>query len=339
MSPTSPVRRRFLPFEDSATIPNIVVDGAPNDATVLAISHWPGIPAPPGLAADLSAQMAFAYLDRRPDHPVAEVVTNNHFDQDGLAGLFALVSPEEADGHRDLLIDLAAAGDFGTYRYRSSARASMIVAAYGDAERSPVGDQIKGRPYPEQVAILYEEALPLAATMVTEPDRFRDLWGDEDEALAEGEQAIGDGRVVIDEDRALDLAVVTVPESLRGRGGHRFVGQEFPELHPMAVHNATDCVRLLLLQGRHYRYVDRYETWVQYRSRQLPRRTDLGPLAERLTAREPGPVTWTATPPSSLTPMLACDDESGLDPATVRTEIAEHLRTSTPAWDPYRLGD
>ena len=101
MSPTSPIRRRFLPYEDSAAVANVVVDGAPNDATVLAISHWPGIPAPPGLAADLSAQMAFAYLDQLPDHPVAEVVTNNHFDQDGLAGLFALVSPEETDRHRD----------------------------------------------------------------------------------------------------------------------------------------------------------------------------------------------------------------------------------------------
>ena len=337
MTPTSLHERRFLAYEDSATVPNIVVDGAPNDATVLAISHWPGIPTPPGLGADLSVQMVFAYLDQQPDHAPAEVVTNNHFDQDGLAGLFALVSPDEADRHRDLLVDLAAAGDFGTYRHRASARASMIVAAYGDAERSPVADQIKDRPYPEQVAVLYEEALPLTTAMLTEPDRFRDLWAEEDEALTEGEQAIIAGQVAIDQDRALDLAVITVPEALGGRGGHRFVGQEFPELHPMAVQNATDCVRLLLVQGRRYRYVDRYETWVQYRSRELPRRVDLQPLAERLTAREPGSVRWRATPPSSLTPMLACDEESALDPVTVRNEIADHLREAPAAWDPYRL--
>ena len=105
----------------------------------------------------------------------------------------------------------------------------------------------------------------------------------------------------------------------------------------MAVHNATDCARLLLVQGRHYRYVDRYGTWVQFRSRELPRRIDLTPFAERLTARESGSVSWTATPPSSLTPTLTCDDESGLDPETVRREIGDHLEQSPPAWDPYRL--
>ena len=111
-------------------VPNIVVDGSPNEGTVLTLTHWPGYPQPSGYHFDLSAEMAFHYLDEPIEHPTAEVVTNNHFDQDGLVGLHALVEPEPSLANRQLLIDVAAAGDFGTYRDRRAARASMTISAY-----------------------------------------------------------------------------------------------------------------------------------------------------------------------------------------------------------------
>src|SRR5688500_15465949 len=120
---------RYLRYEATEDVPNVVVDGSPNRSTVLTLTHWPGIPTVPGVEADLSAEMAFRYLDRGADlHAGAEVVTTNHFDQDGLVGIFALVVPQRALAHRDLLIDVAAAGDFGTYRYRTAARISMTLA-------------------------------------------------------------------------------------------------------------------------------------------------------------------------------------------------------------------
>ena len=80
-------RFRFAGYSACATVPNIVVDGSPNEGTVLALTHWPGYPQPSGYHFDLSAEMAFHYLDEPIEHPPAEVVTNNHFDQDGLVGL------------------------------------------------------------------------------------------------------------------------------------------------------------------------------------------------------------------------------------------------------------
>ena len=71
-----------------------MVDGSPAPGTVLCLSHWPGIGSPPEFAADLSADMAFRYLGAFDRHGSAEAVSNNHFDQDGLVGLFALVSPD-----------------------------------------------------------------------------------------------------------------------------------------------------------------------------------------------------------------------------------------------------
>ena len=135
---TSPLR--YAAYDDAGRQPNVVVDGAPNDGTVVVLSHWPGLPTPPDCEADSSTQMVFRYLDRGADlHGDVALVTNNHFDQDGLAGIYALVDPADALRHRDLLEGLAAAGDFAATTDRHAARLSMAVAALADPSRSPLG--------------------------------------------------------------------------------------------------------------------------------------------------------------------------------------------------------
>lgn len=311
---------RYLDYELSRTVPNVVVDGAANESTVLTLSHWPGAPAPPGLARDLSAEMAFAHLDAPADHAPAEIVTNNHFDQDGLVGIHALVDPERSLEHRDLLIDVAAAGDFATYRDRRAARASMVLSRLASAETTCS--------YSEFTDQLYTDLLPRLLPIVLEIDRHRDLWGDEDDELAASERAIERGAVAIDERPDIDLAIVTIDASEPTRRGHRFGGDVFDGLHPMAIHNATGRFRLLLVHGRRYRYVDRYETWVQYRSRPTLPRIDLRPLAGELTALETGDVRWQAGAPSALTPELTHDGESTIAPAALVHELTAALGVS-----------
>jgi hypothetical protein len=309
---------RYDDYEASLDTPNIVVDGSPNESTVLTLSHWPGIPAPAGLARDLSAEMAFSYLDAPPDHPAADIVTNNHFDQDGLISIFALIEPDAALPHRELLIDVAAAGDFATYRDRRAARAAMTMARRGAAETTCS--------YSEFTHQLYTELLPEVLPMVLDTERYRDHWGAEDAELTASEQAIAAGRVTFDERPDLDLSIVTIDADEPSRSGHRFGHDRFDGLHPMALHNATDRFRLLLIHGRTYRYVDRYETWVQFQTRPTLPRVDMRPLAEELSALEAGAVTWTAGAPSSLTPELAPDGESTIDQAVVVDALVRHLR-------------
>jgi hypothetical protein len=332
---TTPVPLRFLDYDSSRHVPNVVVDGSPNESTVLGLTHWPGIAQPAGLGDDLSAQMAFRYLDDPPAHAPAEVVTNNHFDQDGLVSVHALVDPETSQRHRDLLIDVAAAGDFGTYRFREAARASMVIWAYAHPEISPLADEMSGLDYPDQCRLLYESTLPLLVDMATQPERHRALWAEEDDRLTASEKAIAAGHITLVEHPHLDLAVVTISEDLPQLGGHRFGHDTLSEVHPMAVNNATSCVRLLLVRGHHYRYVDRYETWVQYHSRPVLPRVDMTPLAEQLTAAERAGVVWSADPFSTMTPTLAPSDESSLDATEVVERVIDHLRAAPPAWDPF----
>ena len=74
---------RYLGYQQSRDVPNVVVDGAANESTALTLSHWPGAPTPVELKRDVSAEIAFAYLDAPCEHAPAEIVTNNHFDVDG----------------------------------------------------------------------------------------------------------------------------------------------------------------------------------------------------------------------------------------------------------------
>src|SRR5690606_22527711 len=98
----------FVPVGQIDGRPHVVVDGPAGEGTTLCLSHWPGSPElPPALADDLPRQIALRYHGHRDDlHAPAQLVTNNHYDQDGLVGVFTLVEPEEALRRRDLLVDL-----------------------------------------------------------------------------------------------------------------------------------------------------------------------------------------------------------------------------------------
>ncbi len=212
----------------------------------------------------------------------------------------------------------------------------MILNAFAD-ESTPLAAQLcldAGA----DTAALYEAALPRLVEMLTDPIPYIDHWGAEDEALSESERAIEDGHVQITEDAGLDLAIVEIDTTQPERVGHRFGHMQVGPIHQMAVNNATSMSRVLMLHGPKFSYIDRYETWVQVHSRTPPKRVDLRPLAESLSAAEGGSTTWTAGMPSGLTPTLDHDGESSLEPDTVMAMVRHHLETSPVAWDPYPIG-
>jgi hypothetical protein len=326
---------RFSPYHVLGGVPNVVVDGSATEGTVLVLSHWPQSVVPAGLEADLSAEMAFTYLRRGDLHEPAAVVSNNHFDQDGLVSVFALVQPDAALARWPFLVDLAAAGDFATYRDRAAARTSMAIAAFADPVRSPLGETPDD--YPTWCAVLYEELLGRLPELCDHPDRYRQLWAVEDETLSASEAVVRSGAVQIEEVPSLDLAVITLPENAPDGGGHRFASQWVTGLHPMAVNNASERLALLSMRGSSYEFTYRYESWVQYRSRRPRPRVDLRPLADELTADETSGGHWVFEGVETLTPRLYLRgaEESSLTPSTLRSRLEAHLATSEPAWNPY----
>jgi len=331
--------RHFVAYDDFGEIPNIVVDGAANPATVITLSHWPKSGTPRALKADTSAEIVFNYLAAPEFHLAAAAVTNNHFDEDGLAGLYALIEPEAAMAMRDLVVDFAQAGDFAVYKDRRAARVAFTVSAFVDPQTSPLDSSLFDLPYPERCAALYSELLPRLGEMLTRTDRFRAYWEAEDAVLRQSERALAEGDVSIEERPEVDLAIVRIAEGRAPQNVHRFTAPGQAACHPMAVHNATGCKRILTQQGRRYGFAYRYESWVQFMSRPPLPRVDLAPLAEALSAEETGAACWVSEPVSDLTPgmTLSGGEQSSIPPEAFAARLADFLATAPPAWDPYDL--
>ncbi len=318
---------RYVAYDELDGVPNIVVDGARHPDSLLTLSHWPKSGTPASLRDDLSAQIAFHYLDHPELHVPAEAVSNNHFDQDGLMGVFALVDPEAAHARRGRAIDVARAGDFGTYADRDSVRIAWTIASLA-AEM--VGDLDP-----------YAALLDRVPELLDHPDHFAQHWAEEDEHLRASEAAIASGLVTIEELDELDLAIVTVPDDWAVRPVHRFTvsGLE-AALHPTAVNNATERFRVLYRRGRAYELQYRYETWVQYVSRHPPGRIDLTALATDLTGLEPGEARWTFDGVDAIAPSLhlvgaGAAAASAIPPEQFRERVLRALADGVSAWDPY----
>jgi hypothetical protein len=324
----------YVAYFEVGDRPNVIVDGAATPSTVLTLSHWPGAPTPDVLKADLSAEIAFRYLDRPDLHVAADVVSNNHFDEDGLMSLYALTDPAGALARRALVEDVARAGDFGTFRSRDAARLSFAISTVADPARSPLGAAFFDRPYEQLAHGLYEHLLDDLPGMLDDVGYSSGLWFEEDEELARSDLAIDSGEVTIEERPDLDLAIVRVPESFASHDVHRFTQHRSARVHPMAVHNRTGMLRVATIAGTSYDVALRYETWVQLVSRRPMPRVDLAPLADRFNERETSAATWAFDGVDAITPSLHVTDSS-IVPGDFLDALTAFLADAPPAWDPY----
>lgn len=327
---------KYIPYQKLGTAPNIIVDGAGNDYTVLNLSHWPHSGTPKELKDDLSIQIVFKYLEQNDSHINVDAVSNNHFDEDGLVSMFAILKPEDALKQKSLLIDIGRTGDFGTFKSRQAAQIVFILSAYADPELSPFDPVIFTKPSPEIDAYLYEHMLSLLPDILNNHERFKRLWQYEEELLRTSELAIWGGEIKIEEYPHIDLAVVRLPEALPERRVHRFTLERNAACHPMALHNSLNSYRVLLIQGQSYELQYRYETWVQYMSKKLLPRVDLTPLALQLTKEETN-ATWKFDGVNTITPKLQLvgSEESKILPDNFVEKVKRFLETAPPAWDPY----
>ena len=328
---------RFAPFIQAGYGPNVIVDGSATENTVLTLSHWPKSGTPPELRGDTSAEVVFNYLDSPGFHVEADIVSNNHFDEDGLVGVFTMVEPSIAKRHRELLIQVAKAGDFGVVRSREAARIAFTIAAWADPDTSPLPESIFKTPYAEMAAGLYLELLKLLPNLLTNLNDYQTFWEAEDDALTVSEALMRDGIITIAEQPDLDFAVVRIPENLNAHRVHRFTQARMAECHPFALHNATNCTKLLVATGNNVELQHRYESWVQMFSRRPAPRVDLSPLANELNQMETAGGRWVFDGVDRITPKLHLDGNpaTSIPLETIIQRVEHHLRTCPPAWNPY----
>lgn len=282
---------KYVPYSKLSGVPNIIVDGAGQENTVLTLSHWPRSSSPVEFRADTSTEMVLNYLsapgaDKRYA-PKVRAVSNNHFDEDGLCAVWAMVHPHLALQRSELLVDVARAGDFSNYRRPQAAKVVFTIRSYADAHTSPLADKLVGDD--DAGSARYQALLPLLERFLENTEYYGPYWDGEWSAMLRSKTAMVTGQVELREIPNVDLAVAEAPEAL----------------HPMVLYNNTERLRVLTaLPGGFYQLRYRYETWVQFASRPVKRRVDLAPLLPRLQELEKEPVRWTFDGLAATTPAL-----------------------------------
>jgi hypothetical protein len=323
---------KYVPYLQLGGVPNIVVDGAAQEDTVLTLSHWPGSGSPKEFRADTSTEIVLNYLAapgaKKKYAPKVRAVSNNHFDEDGLCAVWAVLNPKLAQPWRDLLVDVATAGDFSTYRRPQAAKVVFTIRSYANPETSPVVDKLDGDDGTGSAR--YQALLPLLEGFLDETDRYGPYWGEEWSAMLKSKTAMVMGEVDLREVPHVDLAVAKAPEAL----------------HPMVLYNNTERLRVLTaLPGGHYCLRYRYETWVQFASRPVMPRVDLSPLLPHLQELERQQVQWTFEGNPFTTPALqplGPDGQPAASSLSLETLLDELIayyerEQENPAllWNPY----
>lgn len=323
---------KYIPYSKLSGVPNIIVDGAAQADTVLTLSHWPGSRTPAEFRADTSTEIVLNFLAMpgadKQYTPKVRAVSNNHFDEDGLCAVWAMLHPARALQLRDLLVDVAKAGDFHTYRRPQAPKVVFTIRAYADLHSAPPPG--KSQVDDGMGSIRYQALLPILEKFMDDTERYGSYWDAEWSAMLKSKTAMVMDQVELHEVPNVDLAVAQSQEAL----------------HPMVLYNSTERLRVLTaLPGGYYQLHYRYETWVQYASRPVKPRVDLAPLLPRLQDLETGPVQWTFDGISAVTPVLqplGPDGQPGpssLKLETLVNELAAFFvrNQDNPAlqWNPY----
>src|SRR6185503_12012410 len=125
-----------------ADVPKLSIDGTVDNA--IHFSHWQGNETPPAVKADTSTEIALnlvAAPDRGALTQGIDLVTNNHFDTDGVLSVWTVLTGERALDLRAELIAAAEAGDFSEFTGENAVRASIVI----QGSDSPV-DEDAGSP-------------------------------------------------------------------------------------------------------------------------------------------------------------------------------------------------
>jgi hypothetical protein len=336
-----PVPATYCPYNQLGDQPNIIVDGKEQKATVLTLSHWPWNSTPQELLRDTSTDIVFAYL-ASPDHHVdIPLVSNSHYDEDGLLSMYALVDSANALAHRDLMIATSRAGDFAICTDTDAAKLSFILAAYADPDISPLPAEIFAGSAASQIHGLYSSMLAELPTLMRSIPDYEQYWESELLHWKESEQAVADGRVVIDEIPHLDLAIVHVPDDMPVKTVRRYLQKWQRSVHPFAVHNVTQCSRIVWLKGESRELQYRYESWVALASRKPLMRVDLAALAEQLCDLETAGGAWVFEGVNEVAPRLLLKGScrSSISAEDFVQRLCAMLESAPPAWDPYNRSE
>ena len=207
-------------------VPKLSVDGTVDRS--LHFSHWQGNQTPAEVKADTSTEIALKLVtspNRAQLTEGIELVTNNHFDTDGVLSVWTVLTGERAAELHHQLISAAEAGDFSEFTNEDGVRTS--IAIQGSDQASPeneTGSPLAASLAHESVdddARAYELVLPEVEKLLRRPGDYESLWCGPWEQIARAIESFERGASSVTASSDGRVALVNLaPEGFSASGFH-----------------------------------------------------------------------------------------------------------------------
>ena len=282
---------RFEFYSDAiADVPKLSVDGTVDNS--VHFSHWKGNETPESVKADTSTETVLnvvAAPNREELTRSISLVTNNHFDTDGVLSVWSMLTGERALDMRDRLIAAAEAGDFSELSSADGVRASIVIQGSDspiDKSGSPLAAKLAGAPVADE-AESYVLVLPQVEDVIRNTNKYEELWRDQWQRIETALDSFTKGASTAAEFTDVDLSLVTLARDIFGPNGFDPARDAAP-FTAISKH-AKGTLFLIATQlngGWAYRIDYPYYSWAETVVRPPVARRDLTLLLERLNELE-----------------------------------------------------
>jgi hypothetical protein len=314
-----------------ADLPKLSVDGTVDNA--IHFSHWNGNKTPESVKADTSTETVLnlvAAPNRQELTRSIDLVTNNHFDTDGILSVWTMLTGERALSLRSKLIAAAEAGDFSELSSVDGVRASIVIQGSDspiDKSGSPLAAKIAGKPVLDE-AESYVLLLPHIEDVISNTGKYEELWRSQWQRIEIALESFARGASRVEEFSDVDLSLVTLAPEIYGPNGFD-PAQDAAPFTAISRHakGTLFLIATPLDGGWAYRIDYPYYSWAETVVRPAVRRKDLTLLLERLNQLETGTNGKWQTDSSELASAAKFQTEGRLRPSELPPdEVVSQVR-------------
>jgi hypothetical protein len=284
---------RFEFYTDALdNVSKLSIDGTVENS--IHFSHWEGNTTPTELKADTSTEIALnlvASPNRAALTKNIELVTNNHFDTDGVLSVWTVLTGERALAYRDLMIAAAEAGDFSEHSSDEGVRVSIAIqgsdqASPNNEDSSPLARFLAGEEVADD-ARAYDFVLPEVERLLKNINNYEALWREGWERVASAIESFERGNSTVTEHSDSQISLVTLAPEL-------FDGVGFSPTKHSAPHTAISkfakgelfLIAIPASGGWFYRLDYPYYSWAETVVRPSVKRRDLTGALQLLNQKE-----------------------------------------------------
>ncbi len=317
-------------------VPKLSVDGTVGNA--VHFSHWQGNKTPASVKADTSTEIALNLVSAPNQDELTQgidLVTNNHFDTDGVLSVWTVLTGKRSLELREILIAAAEAGDFSEFSGEDAVRASIVIqgseSPVEEESGSPLAGYLAGEAV-EDDARAYELVLPKVAHVLEHTSEYEPLWRAPWERIAAALESFAKGTSRVAEDAAGKFSLVTLAPEVFSSGGFNPTRHAAP--YTAISHHARGELFVIAIpssSGWSYRIDYPYYSWAETIVRPRIKRRDFTELVARLNELEKQPAGSWKLDGSEMTSAVKFSDQSGtlgqssLGPDTVAAAVRSAL--------------